>query len=90
MFSYSSISTDKLSRLIGTPTAPTLIDGRIDEDFAADPRLIPGAVRRSHRDMQDWAGALTGERRLPYTAIARICTNTQSHGPNERGVLSHV
>jgi hypothetical protein len=53
MSSYSSISTDKLSRLIGTPSAPALIDVRIDEDFAADPRLIPGAVRRSHRDIQD-------------------------------------
>src|SRR5215813_13325147 len=61
MSSYSSISTDKLSRLIGTANAPALIDVRIDEDFAADPRLIPGATRRSHRDVQDWAGGLTGQ-----------------------------
>lgn len=46
--SYASISPDKLSRLIGTAAAPALIDVRIDEDFSADPRLIPGAVRRSH------------------------------------------
>jgi rhodanese-related sulfurtransferase len=61
MSAYNSISTEKLSRLIGTASAPTLIDVRIDEDFAADPRLIPGAVRRSHRDIQDWAGSLTGQ-----------------------------
>jgi rhodanese-related sulfurtransferase len=60
MSSYNSISIEKLSRLIGTPSAPTLIDVRIDEHFAADPRLIPGAVRRSHLDLQDWAGGLTG------------------------------
>ena len=58
MSSYASISSDKLSRLIGTGNAPTLIDVRIDEDFAADPRLIPGATRRSHPEVQDWASAV--------------------------------
>jgi len=61
MSSYNSISSDKLSRLIGTVHAPTLIDVRIDEDFAADPSLIPGARRRSHRDVQDWAPGLAGQ-----------------------------
>jgi rhodanese-related sulfurtransferase len=56
--SYTSISPDKLCRLIGTASAPTLIDVRTDEEFAADPRLIPGAVRRSHQDVQDWASSL--------------------------------
>ena len=60
MSSYSSISPDKLFRLIGTASAPTLVDVRIDEDFAAAPRLIPGARRRSHRDVQDWAPSVTG------------------------------
>ena len=55
MSSYTSISTDKLSRPIGVANAPTLVDVRIDDDFAADPRLIPGATRRSHRDVQNWA-----------------------------------
>ena len=36
MSSYTSISPEKLSRLVGTVNAPTLIDVRIDEDFAAD------------------------------------------------------
>jgi hypothetical protein len=58
MSSYTSISPDKLSRLIGTTNAPTLIDVRIDELFAVDPRLIPGARRRSHLDVQDWASSL--------------------------------
>jgi rhodanese-related sulfurtransferase len=59
--SYTSISSDKLSRLIGTASAPALIDVRTDEDFAADPRLIPGAIRRSHAEVQDWASELTGK-----------------------------
>jgi rhodanese-related sulfurtransferase len=61
MSSYTSISSEKLSRLVGTVNAPTLIDVRIDEDFATDPRLIPGASRRSHRDVQDWGPRLTGQ-----------------------------
>src|SRR5262249_25294493 len=59
--SYTSISPDKLSRLIGTANAPTLIDVRIDEHFEADPRLIPGAIRHSHHDVQDWASGFTGQ-----------------------------
>src|SRR5215468_10603165 len=58
MSSYTSISSDKLARLIGTANAPLMVDVRTDDDFAADPRLIPGAIRRSHRDVQNWAGSL--------------------------------
>ncbi|MCA1452538.1 chromate resistance protein [Bradyrhizobium sp. BRP22] len=60
MSSYTSISPDKLSRLIGTASVPALIDVRLDDDFAADPRLIPGAIRRSHLDVHDWARDLAG------------------------------
>ena len=54
MSSYTSISPDKLFRLVGTANAPALVDVRIDDDFAADPRLIPGALRRSHLAVHDW------------------------------------
>lgn len=60
MSSYASISSDKLSRLIGTPHTPVVIDVRLDEDFDADPRLIPGAVRRSHLNTDDWGSQLSG------------------------------
>ena len=53
-------SPDKLARLIGTANAPVLIDVRTDEDFAADPRLIPGAVRRSHEHAADWGAEFAG------------------------------
>jgi len=61
MSSHTSISSDTLFRLVGTAKAPTLIDVRIDEDFSADPRLIPGSLRRSHRELQAWAPRLTGQ-----------------------------
>jgi rhodanese-related sulfurtransferase len=56
----TSIATDKLARLIGTANTPALIDVRTDEDFAADPRLIPGAVRRNHEDTADWGEEFAG------------------------------
>jgi rhodanese-related sulfurtransferase len=55
MPSYTSISPDKLIRLIGTASAPVLIDVRPDEDYARDPRLIPTAGRRSHDAVAAWA-----------------------------------
>src|SRR5260221_1894539 len=60
MPSVNSISADKLARLIGTPKCPILIDVRMEEDFTADPRLIPGSVRRSHAEASDWATAFAG------------------------------
>jgi rhodanese-related sulfurtransferase len=61
MPSINSIAIDKLARLIGTPNCPMLIDVRTVEDFDADPSLVPGAVRRSHRDVADWAAAYAGK-----------------------------
>ena len=58
MPSVNSISAEKLARLIGTPNCPSLVDVRSDEDFAVDPRLIPGSVRRDYREPWQWAGEL--------------------------------
>jgi len=60
MSSPTSISPEKLSKLIGTARTPVLIDVRTDEDFAADQRLLPGAVRRSHHDAADWGREFGG------------------------------
>lgn len=66
MSAHQMISAEKLARLIGLPHCPMLIDIRIDEDFAADPRLIPGSLRRSHRNVAEWG------KNLPRDAIV-IC-----------------
>ncbi len=60
MPSINAISGDKLARLVGTPKCPVLIDVQTDEDFAADPRLIPGAVRRPWSLVSEWALEFTG------------------------------
>jgi rhodanese-related sulfurtransferase len=56
----TSISADKLARLIGTANTLALIDVRTDEDFAADPRLIPGAIRRNPHEATEWGTEFAG------------------------------
>ena len=46
MTSPTEITASQLARLIGLPTSPSIIDVRDDDDFAGDPRYIPGSYRR--------------------------------------------
>lgn len=55
MASTIAITHAKLARLVGTPKCPFVVDVRTEEDFAADPRLVPGAVRRDHATVATWA-----------------------------------
>ena len=48
MPSPTAIDPHDLARLVGTPDAPAILDVRLDEDAAADPRLIPGSRRIPH------------------------------------------
>ncbi len=56
----NSISVDKLARLLGTPKSPVLIDVRTDDDFALDPRLVPGSVRRDFATVASWGQEFAG------------------------------
>ena len=60
MSSINTISVDKLTRLIGTAHCPVLVDVRTEDDFNANPRLIPSSMRRSHADPSDWAQEFAG------------------------------
>lgn len=66
MASYNEISDSTLSRLIGTPACPVLLDVRIDEDFADDPRLIPGAVRTEYSTVAELAPQLRDKTVVVY------------------------
>ena len=59
MPSPTQITVSQLSRLIGLPDAPVIIDVCIDEDFALDERLIPTAVSTGRRNTliskKDWS-----------------------------------
>ena len=61
MPSISSISIDKLARLVGTPACPIIIDVRVPADVEADPFVVPGSERRSHQDVRTWAGSFAGQ-----------------------------
>lgn len=64
----NAISFDKLNRIIGTPRAPLLLDVRSEEDFAADPRLLPGATRIDDQALADLVPQLGGQ---PSIAICQ-------------------
>lgn len=67
MAATNAISADKLFRLIGTANCPFVIDVRAPEDAAADPALIPGAVRRPYDLVEGWASEFTGH------AVVVVC-----------------
>lgn len=66
MASYNEISTATLTRLVGTTDCPVLLDVRIDEDFDADPHLIPGAYRQPFLCVGDLAENLKGQHVIVY------------------------
>jgi rhodanese-related sulfurtransferase len=61
MATPNSIKADKLARLVGTPNAPIIIDVRNDEDFAADPQLIPASLKYSHKTVSEWGENFAGK-----------------------------
>lgn len=62
-----TITPQQLARRIGLPDAPVLIDVRTTEDAAADPRILPASLKRSHADAGDWAAQFRGR------AVVTIC-----------------
>src|SRR3546814_61005 len=50
----NTISSDKLVRLVGIPSGPVVIDVRPEDEFATEPLLIPGTLRRAAADIGIW------------------------------------
>ncbi|WP_170480421.1 chromate resistance protein ChrB domain-containing protein [Ruegeria arenilitoris] len=61
MAAPNAITPKQLARIVGTPSAPIIVDIRTDFDFADDPRLIPGSVRHPHNQIVELR-ALIGNR----------------------------
>ena len=59
--SPTEISTAQLSRLVGLPGAPVIVDVRIEEDYQSDTRLMPGTSRRDFSEVASWANSLSGK-----------------------------
>ena len=61
MPSPTEITVSQLSRLVGLPHSPAIVDLRADDDFASDPRLIPGSQRRPVSTTVPWGGDYKGQ-----------------------------
>ena len=72
----TEITVPQLSRLVGLPEAPAVVDVRSDDEFKADPRLIPTAQRHDSRDAASWAGLYAGR----ATIVVCQCGAQYSHG----------
>jgi rhodanese-related sulfurtransferase len=72
----AEISVAQLSRLVGTPEAPVILDVRVPEHHDEDPRSIPTGVRRDARAVGAWASELAGRR------VVAVCEHGRkiSHG----------
>ncbi len=55
-----AITVSQLSRLVGTPDAPLILDVRAEEDLFADSRLLPTSIRRDHKSVPSWTGDFVG------------------------------
>lgn len=62
MPSPTEITVAQLSRLIGTPDCPVIVDVCIDDDHRADARLIPTAIRHPFASIEALAADLQGRR----------------------------
>lgn len=83
MTSPTEITVQQLSRLIGLPNGPAIVDVRLDEDFALDPRLIPGSCRRSHRNVAEWASGYSGRK------LAIVCQRGLKLSQGAAAMLRH-
>ena len=66
MPSPTIITCSQLSRLVGTPSAPVIIDTCLDDDFQLDQRILPAAQRISHTDLAAIAASLINEHVVVY------------------------
>jgi rhodanese-related sulfurtransferase len=72
MASPTEITVAQLARRIGLPDAPAIVDVRTEEEFRADPRLLPCAQQRACGDVASWAGHYAGR------SIVVICQRGNS------------
>jgi rhodanese-related sulfurtransferase len=79
----TEITVSQLSRLIGLPTAPEIVDVRVDEDYRADTRLLPGSLRRAHHDVGSWAMACKGK------GVIVVCQKGQKLSQGAAAWLRH-
>ena len=76
MATLTTISVEKLARLIGTPGCPAIVDVRTDKAFLANQRHVPGSLVRAPDRVAEWAPRLRGR------SVVVVCEDGRrnSHG----------
>ncbi|RUW55558.1 sulfurtransferase [Mesorhizobium sp. M8A.F.Ca.ET.208.01.1.1] len=83
MPSTTEITVQQLSRLVGLPGAPVIVDVRLDEDYDADPRPLPASHRRNFKTVSTWAADLAGSQ------VAVVCQKGQKLSQGVAAWLRH-
>ena len=84
MATPDTINVAQLTRLIGTPDAPAIIDLRRDTERASDPRALPASFRRDHRTVSSWAGEYAGR------SVIVVCQRGQELSQGVAAWLRHA
>src|SRR5215470_4016007 len=79
MPAFDEITTQQLSRLIGLPDAPHLVDVRNAQSVRSDPRLLPAARNLDVGDIQIWG---------PVYGTGRVVVYCSDGGPLSRGAAA--
>jgi len=77
------ISVEKLSRLVGTPACPAIVDLRSDEELAGSSGAMPASIRRVAGEVTIWGPSLS-----PH-AVVLVCTNGAGESPSVAAWLRH-
>jgi rhodanese-related sulfurtransferase len=79
----TSITASQLTRLIGLPNMPAIIDVRIDDDYRSDSRLLPGSLRRDYRAISSWGQEYRGN------SVVVVCQRGQKLSEGTAAWLRH-
>jgi rhodanese-related sulfurtransferase len=64
--SPTEITVPQLSRIVGLPGAPALVDVRSPQELGAEPLLLPAARHMDARTVSNWARLYSGKRVVAY------------------------
>lgn len=90
MPSNTEITVQQLSRLIGMPDQPCIVDVRLDEDYAADRRLIPASFRMAHAEAGSLDIPRCGERVVVVCEKGRKLSQGVAAQLRDRGIAAET
>lgn len=90
MPAFQEISVAQLERRVGLPGAPQLIDVRVAEDVATDPRFLPASRHASHLDLEAEAARLSGQQVVVICQAGRKLSQGAAAWLRHAGVAAEV